>query len=115
MWSIVIFPLLFLQIFVLKTFAKPTQVGSVQVGSNSPRLQACGTDLRRLLDWLCTYPNEKLPCYSHFMEESGHNGSKTTKKENPLLLIEKMKTDALAADDYEGKYYSFKLFRIKSI
>ena len=105
MWSIVIFPFLFLQIFVLKAYAKPTHVNGVQVGGNSPRLQACGTDLRRLLDWLCTYPNEKLPCYSHFMQESGHNASKITKKENPLTLIEKMKKDALAADDYEGNCY----------
>ncbi|KAE9552580.1 hypothetical protein FO519_004197 [Halicephalobus sp. NKZ332] len=102
MWSIFIVQLFFLELFVLKTYGKPTQANSVPLSSNSPRLQACGTDLRRLLDWLCTYPNEKLPCYSHFMDESGHHGSKTTKKENPLLLIEKMKTDALAADDYEG-------------
>ena len=57
------------------------------------RMEACGTDLKHLINYLCTYKDEKLPCFSHFLDEN---------LENPLHIIDAMKQKELR-DNFDSK------------
>uniref|UniRef100_A0AC35GRQ6 Insulin-like domain-containing protein n=1 Tax=Panagrolaimus sp. PS1159 TaxID=55785 RepID=A0AC35GRQ6_9BILA len=57
--------------------------------SPAVKIHTCGDDLKYLINYICTYPDKKLPCFSHFLNNTVNN------EENPLHIIDAMKQKQL--------------------